>query len=61
MLADQLAAADPSIAVARVDCGQAERFCDQVIGITRTPSFKVGCWGAAAAGAGDDGVAAQQL
>jgi hypothetical protein len=40
-LADTLASTHPDIAVARVNCEQAVHFCDQVIRINRTPSFKV--------------------
>lgn len=41
-LADTLDSTHPDIAVARVNCENAVHFCDQVISISRTPSFKVG-------------------
>eukprot|EP00879_Flechtneria_rotunda_P002806 GHRR01003017.1.p1 GENE.GHRR01003017.1~~GHRR01003017.1.p1 ORF type:complete len:246 (+),score=16.37 GHRR01003017.1:28-765(+) len=41
MLADDLAATHPQIVVARLDCDKAERFCNEVIRIERTPVFKV--------------------
>lgn len=41
MLADALAETHPHIVVARLNCGVAEHFCDQVIKISRTPSFTV--------------------
>lgn len=43
MLADALAETHPHIVVARLNCGLAEHFCDQVVKITRTPSFTVRC------------------
>eukprot|EP00882_Tetradesmus_deserticola_P026454 GHRQ01029193.1.p2 GENE.GHRQ01029193.1~~GHRQ01029193.1.p2 ORF type:complete len:183 (+),score=78.35 GHRQ01029193.1:606-1154(+) len=41
MLADNLTATAPHIAVARLNCEEAERFCNDDIRISRTPEFKV--------------------
>lgn len=43
MLADNLTATAPQIVVARLNCEEAERFCNDDIRISRTPEFKVGC------------------
>lgn len=42
-LADELAGSR-RIAIARLECSQAEAFCSRDIGVTRTPSFKVCSW-----------------
>ena len=41
MLADNLTATAPEIVVARFDCDKAVNFCNDVIRIERTPTFKV--------------------
>jgi hypothetical protein len=41
MLADNLTATAPHIVVARLNCEEAERFCNDDIRISRTPEFKV--------------------
>lgn len=43
MLADNLTATAPEIVVARLDCDKAVNFCNDVIRIEKTPSFKVRC------------------
>jgi hypothetical protein len=45
MLADNLTATAPHIVVARLNCEEAERFCNDDMRISRTPEFKVGCLG----------------